>query len=335
MPRFRLVASIVLVFALLGSTNTRAGYHIISTYKIASAGGWDYIALCPVNDNIYVSHGTQVNILNKNTGDSVGVIPNTTGVHGIAFVPALNKGFTSNGKTNNVTVFDIKTNEVITNIATGENPDAIMFDRYSKMIVVCNGHSNDLSIIDPATNMMVQTIALGGKPETAVSDEEGKIFVNIEDKNELVVVDAKKWSVEQRYKTSKGEEPAGLAIDNKTKRLFIGCGNKLLVVMDATNGKIVKEISIGDGCDGVAFDNQNQTIYSSNGEGTLTVIKEKNATTFEVVENATTQQGARTLAEDEVTHRVYLPTAEFGAAVPGQRRRSMIPGTFRVLVMGE
>lgn len=311
------------------------GYHILNAYHIAGATSWDYIALCPVNDNIYVSHLTQVNIINKNTGDSVGVIGNTDGVHGIAFVPTLNKGFTSNGRANTVTVFAINTNKVLAEIKVGEKPDAIMYDPLSKKIYVCNGHSKNLSIVDPATNEVIKTVELGGKPETAVSDEAGNIFVNIEDRNEIVLINAKTFTVEQHWKVGKGEEPAGLAIDCKTKRLFAGCGNKLLVILNATNGKVIKEIPIGDGCDGTAFDPITKMVFCSNGEGTLTAIKERSANEFVFLENIPTKRSARTLAVDERTHKVYLPAADLETPVKGQKRPNAVPGTFQVLVIGK
>ena len=310
-----------------------SGYHVVKSFRIPSAGRWDYIAVSPVTDNIYVSHMTQVNILNKNTGDSVGVINNTEGVHGIAFAPEFKKGFTSNGKLNTVTVFDINSNEVQAQIKTGENPDAIMYDPFTKKVYVCNGKSKDLTIIDPASNEVVKTVALGGKPETAVSDEAGKIYINIEDKNEIAVVNTKTFTVEKRWKVGKGKEPSGLAIDTKTKRLFAGCGNKLLIVINADNGKVVKELPIGDGCDGVAFDAELDYVFSSNGDGTLTVALEKSANEISVIDNVPTKKGARTLAVDEKTHLVYLPTADFGEMAEGEKRPPMIPGTFQVLVV--
>ena len=311
----------------------QGGYHISNTFHIQSAGKWDYIAVCPVGNNIYVSHATQVNILDKNTGDSVGVINNTTGVHGIAFAPEFGKGFTSNGKLNTVTVFDINTNQELDHIKTGENPDAIMYDQFTKKVYVCDGHSKSLTIIDPSNNQVVATVELGGKPETAVSDEAGKIYINMEDKNEIVEVNTKTNTVENRWSLGKGEGPSGLAIDTKTKRLFSGCDNKMLIVMNLENGKIVKQLPIGDGCDGVAFDKATKTIFSSNGEGTLTVIKEKSPNEFTVIANVVTKRGAKTLAVDEKTHKVYLPTAEFEKNTPANAKPSMVPGTFQVLVV--
>jgi len=324
------------IAAGFGVKAQQAGYHVVNTFHIQSAGRWDYIAINPVNENIYVSHMTQVNILNGKTGDSVGVIPNTLGVHGIAFAPEFKKGYTSNGKKNTVTVFDINTNTVQNEIKTGENPDAIMYDAFSKKVYTCNGKSKNLSVIDPITNEVVKTVELGGKPETAVTDEAGRLYINIEDKNEIAVVNTKTFEVENRWKTGKGEEPSGLAIDIKTRRLFAGCGNKLLIVMNAANGKVVKELPIGDGSDGVGFDAGLKNIFSSNGDGTLTVIKEKGANDFVVVENAITKKGAKTLAVNEKNHMVYLPTADFGSLKdPNQKRPDMVPGTFQILVVGK
>ncbi|MDH7460185.1 YncE family protein [Chitinophagaceae bacterium 26-R-25] len=306
-------------------------YHLAKTFHIASAGGWDYLA---VNTNkLYVSHGTQVNVLDKTTGDSIGVIPNTTGVHGIAFANALNKGFTSNGKLNSITVFDLATNNVTAKIQVGENPDAIMFESFTQKVITCNGRSKDLSVVDPQSNKVVATIALGGKPETAVSDGEGKVFVNIEDKSEIAVVNVKTMSVETKWSIAPGEEPTGLAFDNKSKRLFAGCDNKLLMVIDATNGKTIAKVPIGEGCDGVAFDNESKTIFTSNGEdGTMTVIKEKSTNSFEVLNTVATKKGARTIAIDEATHAIYLPTADFVAGPHEGKRPPMVPGSFQVLV---
>jgi YVTN family beta-propeller protein len=308
-----------------------SGFHVTKTFKIGSPGGWDYIAVGP-DEKIYVSHATQVNILDAKTGDSVGVIPNTTGVHGIAFVPSLAKGFTSNGKLNTVTVFDLRNAAVLQQITTGQNPDAIMYDPYSKKIITCNGRSHDLSVIDPKTGQVAATITLDGKPETAVSDGAGKIYVNIEDKNKITVVDIN----ENRVVTSwplKAEGPTGLAIDTKTGRLFAGCDNQL-VVMDAASGNIVITLPIGAGCDGVGFDASLGLVFASCGEGKLTVIKEESASSFKVIDNVPTKRSARTIAVDEKTHTVYLPAADTQPG-GGEERPKVIPGTFGVVVVGQ
>ncbi len=309
-----------------------SGLSVKNTFHIQSGGGWDYLLADTASDRLFVSHGTQVNILDKNTGDSLGVISNTTGVHGIALVHSLNKGYTSNGRLNNVSVFDLNTLEIKSQIATGENPDAILYDDFSKKIITCNGRGKNLTVIDPQTDSVVITIALTGKPETAVSDGAGKIFVNNEDESEIEVVDMNTYKVIHSWPIAPGEAPSGLSIDRSSGRLFAGCDNRLLMVIDATNGKVIAKLPIGDGCDGTAFDPASKTIYSSNGDGTLTMIKETSGNKYEVLQNIKTKRGARTLSVDTKTHIIYLPTADFSVA-PGNERPPMIAGTFQVLVV--
>jgi YVTN family beta-propeller protein len=314
----------------------KTDFKVANTFHIKSAGGWDYLAVCPESNRLYVSHGTQVNVLDKKTGDSLGVITNTMGVHGIAFIPKLGKGYTSNGRANNVSVFDLKTNIVSEQIATGENPDAIMYEPFSKKIITCNGKSKDLTVIDPTTNKVVATIPIGGKPETAVSDEAGKLFVNNEDKNEIAVIDLTTFKVINNWSIAPGEAPTGLAIDLKTKRLFAGC-EKMLMIVDAINGKIVDKLTIGDGCDGVGFDASTKKIFTSNGkDGTMTIIEEQSADKFVVLSNLETKKGARTICVDESTHTIYMPTAEFEPKAKDadpKARAKVIAGTFQVLVV--
>jgi len=327
---FASLGAILLTTVLYAQPNSN--FKIVKTFHIKSDGGWDYIAVGPGN-KLYVSHGTQVNILDKNSGDSLGVILNTTGVHGIAFDEKNGKGFTSNGKLNNVTVFDYKTNKELTHVATGENPDAIMYDAYSKMVVTCNGRSKDLTVFDPESYKIVAAIPVGGKPETAVSDDNGKWFVNVEDKNEIVQVNSKTFVVEKHWPLSPAEGPTGLAIDKNSKRLFAGCDKKL-AILDYTNGKIIATVPIGDGCDGVAFDNKSKNIFTSNGEGTMTVIKEESPIKFTVIGNVATKRSARTIAIDEPSQTMYLPAAEYEAQASGaQGRPKAVPGSFQILVI--
>ena len=333
--KFFLIVIISFLFVSFSNAQNKIDYKVVKTFHIASSGGWDYIA---VNDNkVYVSHGTQVNILDKNTGDSVGVIPNTTGVHGIAFDNELGRGYTSNGRLNNVTVFNLKTNVVITQIPAGANPDAIMYEPFTKKIITNNGRSKNLSIIDPVKNKLIDSVALDGKPEEAVSDGNGKLYVNLEDKNEIAVVDLKTFKVIARWPLAPGEGPSGLAIDTKTKRLFSGCSeSKLLIVMDATNGKIIAKLPFGEGSDGTAFDANKDIIFVPNGrDGTISAFKEKNANEFISLGTIKTKAGARTITIDKSTGALFLPTAEFEAAdaANANARRKMIAGTFQVLVV--
>ena len=321
--------AIALILAFhTASAQGGSGFTLSRTFTIGSPGGWDYIAVGP-DKKIYVSHGTQVNILDQQTGDSMGVIPNTTGVHGIAF-DAGGKGYTSNGRLNTVTVFDVKTAGILSQIATGQNPDAILYEPFTKTIITCNGRSHDLSVIDPVKGQVIATIALDGKPETAVSDEKGRIYVNIEDKNKITAVDMRTNAVIASYPLG-AEGPTGLAIDTKTKRLFAGCDKKL-VVMDAATGAIVSTLPIGDGCDGVGFDAGLSLVFASCGEGKLTVIKESSPSSFAVIDNVPTKRSARTIAVDGITHAVYLPAADTEPGAAGERPKT-IPGTFGVLVV--
>jgi DNA-binding beta-propeller fold protein YncE len=329
--KFSLLIAASVLFQNIMNAQDKIDYKLVKTFHIASDGWWDYIAVN--NSKVYASHGTQVNILDENTGDSVGFIPNTTGVHGIAFDNKLGRGYTSNGRLNNVTVFDLKTNAIITQIATGENPDAIMYEPFTKTIITNNGRSKNLSIIDPEKNTVIATVELDGKPEEAVSGDNGKLYVNLEDKNEIAVVDLKTFKVENRWPLAPGEGPSGLAIDNKTHRLFSACSDsKLMVVIDAINGKIIGKYPIGAGCDGIAFNANTNTIYVPNGrDGTITVYKEEGPDEFTNLGNITTKLGARTINIDKNTGALFLPTAEFEATAQQNGRPKMIPGTFQVL----
>lgn len=333
------VATATLIQPLHSSAQQKTGFRVLKDLKIGSPGGWDYITVDGANKKIYASHGSQVIVLSTTTGDSIGVISNTNGVHGIAIAKPFGKGYTSNGRDNTCTAFDLKTNKAIATIPVGTNPDAIFYDDFSKKIYTFNGRSQDATVIDPATDKVVATIPLGAKPETGVSDGKGKVFVNSETTNEVAVIDANTYKVLTRYKIEGGEEPTGLDIDRATNRLFIGCGgNKTAVVMDATNGKNLAKFPIG-GCDGAAFDPQLKQAYFSNGEGTVSVVREVNANQFEFVENITTEPAARTIAVDLVTHHLFLPTAKTEAVAPtaenARPRPKQIPGTFHVVEVGK
>lgn len=320
------------VILLTAATCQHTHYKLLKTFPVSGSGGWDYLAIN--NNNLYVSHGTQVNIIDKTSGDSLAVIDSTMGVHGIAFINDLNKGFISNGKSNAVTVFNLETNARQSTIATGQNPDAIFYDPFSKRIYTCNGRSNDVSVIDPVSETVVATIPVGGKPETAVSDGAGKIFVNIEDKNEIVEINLRDNKVTNHWSLKNGEGPTGLSIDRINHRLFSSC-EKLLIVMDSKSGKIVSKVPIGDGCDGDAFDETTKNIYTSNGEGTLTVIHQVTPDKYVVTQTVTTKKGARTITMDTATHQLYLPTADFEKSISKTERPKIIPGTFQVLVIGK
>ncbi|AEW00503.1 hypothetical protein A4D02_24545 [Niastella koreensis] len=330
-----LICVLILIAALSCKAQTATGIHLLTTFHLSGTGGWDYLSIQPGSEKLYVSHGTQVNIVNKTTGDSLGVIPGTTGVHGIAFVPNLNKGYTSNGRLNTLTVFDLQTAKVFGQLPVGQNPDAIMYDEFTKHLIVCNGRSNSVSIVDPENDRVVGTVDVGGKPEEAATDGAGMLFVNIENKSEIVVIELKSQRVLHRWPLSPGVAPTGLAIDKTTHRLFSTCSDsRQLMVLDASNGAIVSKIPIGAGCDGVAFDETSKYIYTSNGEGNITVVKEGEKDDYSKVATLPTKRGARTITLDAATHKLYLPTADFEAATQANGRPAVVPNTFQVLVVG-
>lgn len=320
-------------------TKAPASYHVVSRFKLGGEGGWDYLTFDAKSGRLFISRSTHVMVVDAEKGTVLGDIPGTEGVHGIALVEELGKGYTSNGRTSSVTVFDLKTLKVLNQIPVGKNPDAIIYDPASKRVFTMNGASNDTTAIDVKTDTTVGTIPLDGRPESAVSDERGHVFVNLEDKSAVVEFDPSKLSVLARWPVAPGEEPSGLAIDRKHARLFSTGANKTLVILDASTGKVVTTLPIGGGVDGAVFDPDTSLAFISNGEGTLTVIREDSPDKFTVVENVTTQRGARTLALDTKTHRVFLVTAEFGpppAPTPERPRPrpSIVPGSFTLLVVG-
>jgi hypothetical protein len=305
------------------------GFHVTKEIPVGGEGGWDYLTFDSGAGLLYVSHATKVEVVDVNAGKKVGEIPDTPGVHGIALAPALNRGFTSNGRGNNVTIFDLKTLKAIEQVKTGENPDAIRFDSASGRVFTFNGRSKDATAIDAATGKVAGTIPLGGKPEFSAADGAGNVYVNIEDTSEIAVIDARKLTVTKRYSLKPCEEPSGLAFDVKGRRLFSVCSNKLMAISNPDTGKVESTLPIGDGSDGAGFDPATRTAFSSNGgPGTLTVVKEV-AGKWSVVENAATARGARTMTVDEKTHSVYLPAAQPGAG------RATVPGSFKILVVGQ
>ncbi len=244
-----------------------AGYHVTNTYKVGGDGGWDYLTFDKASNRLFISRSTHVIVMDADSGKVVGDIPDTPGVHGIALAPEFGRGFVSNGRENTVSVFELSSLKVLSKIKVGENPDAILYDPASKRVFSFNGHSHDVTAIDAAKSTVLGTIKVDGKPEFAVSDEKGEIFVNIEDKSELMALDPNKLEVKARWPLAPCEEPSGLAIDRKNRRLFSGCGNKLMSVVDADSGKLVTTVPIGDGVDANAFDPETGLAFASCGEG--------------------------------------------------------------------
>jgi YVTN family beta-propeller protein len=322
-------ALIISSVQLMAQSNYRIGNKI----HVEGNGGWDYLNVDEVNGIIFVSHGTVAQAIDIKTGKLVGTIPDTKGIHGIAIANDLNKGFTSNGRDSSVTVFNLKTFEVVTKVmVTGQNPDAILYDPFSQKVFTFNGRSNNSTVIDAKTNKVIATIPLDGKPEFSVTDGKGKIIVNIEDKSVINVINSSTLKVEQHWPIAPGEEPSGLALDNQNHRLFSVCGNKLMVVIDAESGKVITTLPIGDRCDGVAFDPEKKRAYSSNGEGSITVVQEENSNSYKVLETIITQPGAKTIAINKTTHHLYLTTAEYESAPSATNRRPPVkPDSFVIL----
>jgi DNA-binding beta-propeller fold protein YncE len=335
--------SLILSFVMLISISTaftqtaKSGYKIANKIHLDGDGGYDYLTMDGATSRLYISHGTIVQVLDVNEKKVVGTIPDTKGVHGIALAKDLNKGFISNGRDTSVTVFDLKTIQVITKVkVTGNNPDAILYDPFSHKVFTFNGRSSNSTVIDANSNKVIGTIELPGKPEFSVTDGKGKVYVNLEDKSQVCLINPTTLTVEKTWPIAPGEEPSGLAIDTKDHRLFTVCGNKLMIVLDADNGNVVAKLDIGDRVDGVAYDPGLKRIYSSNGEGTMTVVQEINKDTYKVLENFPTQRGARTITLNPKTHRIYLPTAEFEPAPPATKdnprpRPAVKPNTFTIL----
>ena len=316
---------------------TKSGYKIVNRIHLEGDGGWDYLTMDEATSRLYISHGTIVQVLDVNEKKVVGTIPDTKGVHGIALARDINKGFISNGKDTSVTVFDLKTLQVTAKVkVTGYNPDAILYDPFSHKVFTFNGRSSNSTVIDANSNKVIGTIILPGKPEFSVTDGNGKVYVNIEDKSQLCLINSMTLTVEKTWSVAPGEEPSGLAIDIKNHRLFSVCGNKLMIVLDAENGKIVQKLDIGDRVDGVSFDPILKRVYSSNGEGTMTIVQQVNKDSYKVVENFPTLKGAKTITLNSKTHRLYLSTAEFeatpAATTENPRPRPPVkPNTFTIL----
>ena len=335
-----LVSILSVSLAAVALAAAGSGYHVVATYKVGGDGGWDYLTTDSEARHIYISRGTHVMVLDADSGKSVGDIADTPGVHGIALAPELGRGFTSNGREGTVSIFDIKTLATSSKVKVGDNPDAILYDPATKRVFTFNGRSQDSTAIDAATGKVLGTIKLDGKPEFAASDAKGEIFVNIEDKSELVAIDPAKLEVKAKWPLAPCTEPSGLAIDRKHRRLFVGCDNKMMAVVDADSGKVLATPAIGDGVDATAFDDETGLAFAScGGDGVLTVVKEDSPGKF-TAENVTTQKGGRTLALDSKTHKVFVVSAQFGprpapTADNPRPRPPILPDSFVVLVVGK
>jgi DNA-binding beta-propeller fold protein YncE len=334
-----LLASLAAVSATpsLAGDATQPTYKVISQLKLGGTGGWDYLSFDAQRRHLFVSRGDRVLVVDVDADKQIGTIPNTDGVHGIAIAQDLHRGFTSDGKANAVTVFDLDTLKTVATInGTGQKPDSILYDSASHHVFTFNGKSGTASVIDPVKQAVVATITLPGKPEFSATDENGHIYVNIEDKAELVQIDSRRNTVLHTWHIANCDSPSGLALDNTHHRLFSVCDNRTMAITDAQDGHAVAQVAIGDGPDAVTFDAGESTIYSSNGEsGTLTVVHEDTPDHYSVVANAPTQISARTQALDPQKHRIYLSSAQLSNDKDAHGRKQAVPDSFAILTVGK
>ena len=332
------VATSFLLAELAQAAAGPSGYHVVKTYPIGGKGGWDYCAVDSAARRLYVAHSTHVVVLDADSGAVVGDIANTLGVHGIALATDLGRGFISAGRANTIIIFDLKTLKTIDTVKSGGiNPDAIYYDAGSKRVFAFNGRSANAIALNAADGKVAGMIPVGGKPEFAAGDDQGHVFVNIEDKAQLLEIDAQKLSVLHRWPLTGCKEPSGLAFDQKNRRLFSVCGNKKMMVVNADSGALVASLPIGEDPDAAGFDADTRLVFSSNGEsGDLTVIHEDSPDKYTVVENVPTRKYARTMAIDDKTHSIFLPIADFEPVTPkGEDEPPMKPNTFGVLLVAK
>jgi DNA-binding beta-propeller fold protein YncE len=312
------------IFALslsLLAVPTTGGYHVTKKIPIPGQGGWDYLTVDEGARRLYVSHGTQVEVLDVDSGAIVGKIEKTPGVHGIAIAPELGRGFVSNGQSSTVTIFDLKTLKTIGELKVGKKPDAIIYDPATSRVFAFNGDGNSATTIQAADGKVAGTVDLGGGPEFAVADGSGYVYDNIEDASLVLKINARSLTVDQRWPTAPCTAPSSIAMDRPNRRLFVGCRSKVMAVMNADTGKVITTLPIGDHVDATVFDPESRLIFNSNGEGTITVIREDSPDKYSVVETVKTLPKAKTMALDPKTHQLFLSTAE--------------AGQFEVLVVGQ
>jgi DNA-binding beta-propeller fold protein YncE len=311
-PNSRVLPCLILLMAFSASAFADGGYHIIKKIPIPGQGGWDYLIVDEAARRLYVSHGTQVEVLDVDLGTVVGKIPNTLGVHGIALASELGRGFVSDGQTSTVTIFDLKSLQTIGQAPTGKKPDGIIYDSATSQVFAFNGGSNSATVISAADGKVAGTVDLGGGPEFAAADGKGYVFDNLEDESQIVEINSRKLAVEQRWPVAPCQSPSSMAMDIPNRRIFIGCRSKVMAVVDADSGKVITTAPIGDHVDATAFDADSRLIFNSNGEGTITVIHQDTPDKYSVVETVKTVPRAKTMAFDRKTHQLFLSTAEGG-----------------------
>lgn len=315
------VLGLSLAIAGVAASAPVAGYSVVKKIPIAGTGSWDYLSVDEAARRLYVSHGTQVEVIDIDSLTVVGNVPKTPGVHGVAIAPELGRGFVSNGQASTVTIFDLKTLKPIADVPTGQKPDAIIYDPATSRVFAFNGESKSATVIDAATGKVAGTVDLQGGPEFAAADGNGFVYNNLEDESMVLKINARELKVEQRWPAAPCSSPSSMAMDRANRRLFIGCRSKVMAVLNADTGKVITTLPIGDHVDATAFDAETKLIFNSNGEGTITVIREDSPDRYSLVETVKTAPRAKTMALDPKTHRLFLSTAE--------------NGQFEVLVVGQ
>jgi YVTN family beta-propeller protein len=320
----------VLFLAVLGvfaAGASPSGYHVTSEIKVPGAGGWDYLTVDDGARRVYVSHATQVDVLDADTGQIVGTIPDTPGVHGIALARALDRGFITAGKANSVVVFDLKTLKTISKASTGKKPDAIVFDPATNRVFAMDGGSDAVTAINAADGSVVATIELGGGPEFSVADGKGSVWINLEDKSQLVRMDSQTMKITNRWSVAPCEAPSSMAFDPQNRRLFLGCRSHVMAVVDADTGTVVASYPIGDHVDASAFDVDSKLVFNSTGDGNVAIFHQDGADKYTFLENVATVAGSKTMALDAKTHRLYVPAMRAGEFTVLFLDRSALPGS--------
>jgi len=310
-------------------------FKVVNKFALDGGGRWDYLVVDTQSRRLYMSRATHVAVLDADSGAVIGDIPDTPGVHGIALAPELGVGFISEGGDNKVSVFDLKTLKVSGKIETGGNPDSIVFHPATRTLFVQNGKDNSSTVIDAVNRKVIDTIKVSGRPEFMVADDRGNLFVNIEDKSSLSVIDAATRKVKATWPLAPCEEPTGLAIDNASRTLFSACANKLLAVVNADSGKVIQTLPIGDDCDAVAFDPKTGYVFASSGDGKLAIFKKGKAGKYSIVQNMDSVPGSKTMTLDTDKHQIYLPSAKFTGKPDGHPRPAVVPGSISILIIGE
>jgi hypothetical protein len=335
-----IITSACLVAASASVCHADTPYHFLREIPVAGDEGWDWLSIDQAARRLYVTHASKIVVIDLDKEAVAGEIADTPGVHGFAIAPDLGTGFSSNGKESKASVVDLKTLKTLSKVSTGENPDAITYNQAQQEVYAFNGRGRSATVFDAKSGKVLSTIALPGKPEFAVADPQaGRVFCNIEDKSEVAVIDTKTHAVVNSWPIAPGTEASGMAMDLANHRLFIGCGNKMMVMMDSTNGKVIATVPIGQGVDANMFDPGTKLAFSSNGDGTVTIAREETPDKLVPVQTLATERGARTMALDAKTHKIYLASAKFEQVpeqVPGapRQRPKMIPGSFKILVYG-